>query len=144
MADLIQALTAEAGLSPDEARRVLQRLLSHVEQSLRQRFGDATADRFLERTRDLGVSVSAAPESAGSSSGTERGLEETLAAILGPAGVDPLKAGIGLPAVARSLKERLRPDELRQVLQVAPFLIMAAPERHPGLEAPIEPALHGQ
>jgi hypothetical protein len=143
MTDLIQSLTADMGTTPHQARLIAARLLTHVEGGLRQTFGALPADAFHRRVLDFRAWDTGADGQADAGEADAIGVDATLVEILGHIGVDPVKAGIALPPFGAYLKSTLPPDLFRLVLQVAPFLAMAAPERHPGFVPPSAPPLFG-
>lgn len=141
MVDLIQSLTADMGTTPLQARLIAARLLAHVDTGLRREYGDPLGDAFRTRVLDWRAWDPGTEGQADAAEQAALGVDATLVEILGHVGVDPLRAGIALPALAKYLRQTLPPDLLRLTFQVAPFLAMAAPEWHPGYVPPTAPPI---
>lgn len=129
MDELVQSLAADTGANPDKAVVVAARILAHVRERLRNRYGEPAARAFTERIPLSGApacDLLHAPVASGA-----LGVDALVEEMIGDAGLDPVQAGLAVPALTKYFKSRLPTDVLRQVLQVAPFLTMAAPERPP-------------
>lgn len=134
MVDLIHLITADLGIEPGRARLIAGRLVAWLEHALRASFGPATADAFSRRLPEAGpwrnAALAAVPPLAAEDA-SALGVDAALMEILGSTGLDPVQAGLTVPALGAYLKSRLSPDLFSATLHVAPFLVMAAPERHP-------------
>jgi hypothetical protein len=129
MMDLLSTLTLDMDVEAEQARTVATRVFRFVQEALADSFGVTVAEAFAARMPDL--SPAASPELSASADGeTALGVDATLLKIVG-GGIDPVKAGLALPAIGAYLRGHLSPELFRQVLRVAPFLTMVAPQRHP-------------
>ena len=134
MFDLIGSLTSEVGLQPGQAKAMASRFLEYLATLLEENYGDEAVREFSERLphwEEWQVAEPASPVEPIPSFGGFLGVDQRLKEIFGDLGVDPVKAGIALPAIVAYLKTYLPSDQIRQVLAVAPFLSTIAPEYSP-------------
>jgi hypothetical protein len=134
MVDLIHSLTADLGTEPGRARLIAGRLLGWLEHAIRASFGQPMAEAFSRRLPESAPWRSAALAAVPPRDGEDQsalGVDAALMEILGSTGLDPVQAGLTVPPLNAYLKSRLPPDLFSVTLRVAPFLAMAAPERHP-------------
>ena len=141
MFDLIGSLTSEVGLQPGQAKRMASHFLEHIATLLEEQYGDEAVRNFSERLphwQEWQADDTYSPVEPVHSTSGLIGLDARLQEIFGDIGVDPVKAGVALPALVRYLKSYLPTEQLSQVLSVAPFLSMAAPEHSPrGMGSPV-------
>jgi len=134
MLDLIQALTSEISTDAGEARLIAGRMLAYIEEQLRRQYGPSTAEELashLPHWRSWRAATLTPVREEPDEDERLIGVDATLLEVLGHVGLDPLKAGTAVPVVSAFLRQVLPYELLRRVLQVAPFLAMAAPERSP-------------
>jgi hypothetical protein len=134
MFDLIGSLTSEVGLNPNQAKAMASRFLEYLASLIEERYGDEAVRQFSDQVPHWAEWQEAEPPTLVEpvpSFGGFLGVDQRLKEIFGDLGIDPVKAGIALPALLTYLKHYLSTEQIRQVLSVAPFLSTAAPEHSP-------------